>query len=301
MKIYKTGALIVIVAIALGILFFTFFIKDDDSESAAMPVGELEFNPIKSTKVNKIVNPAQEVEPFTLYLGDGLFYDVILPKDTEFITDGSKFVYGSNNDFSLTVLSGVKPETLSEMSGIRSAKAITQTLITSEGKRGPQECATLTVGGKAIVVRVYDNPLVYSTILSGMKENSARELPSMQILSRVPEESKVAALKPDSAYSPVISLGFSEQRYKTYVLEDGSMTIAEELKRFEDAKAELVARVTKGQSVPTLLHESEGLLYIECGEFVVGARAINLNTTATTYGYGAAAKLNAQYFLLDTK
>lgn len=267
-------------------------------------------------KEPKVKNAATEEAPaiskniIYLYLGDDKYYPVAVPTGLDIVTDYSKYIYAKDSSLSVTVVSGVSKENLSSMTNIRKPTTLNPALVRSEiGTKGPQEAAKLVVGDKAIIVRAYDNPIGFATVLWSLQEKvyqsiSPRrlEVDKLDVEEDGDKKTEVYYTLPKyTGYIKSVGVNLGSNVQQAYVFSLGTLTMAREFKLFDECielmgtRANVLTKRTEADAV----YCTDTVYYAEIGDCSIGVAVVNYNTTITLFGIGDEARFNITEFLRD--
>lgn len=267
----------------------------------------------KEPKVKNAVTeeaPALSKNIIYLYLGDDKYYPVAIPTGLDIVTDYSKYIYAKDSSLSVTVVSGVTKEGLSSMTNIRKPVALNPALVRSEiGTKGPQEAAKLVVDDKAIVVRAYDNPIGFATVLWSLQEKVYQSITSRRLeidkLDTEEDGDKMTevyySLPKYTGYIKSVGVNLGSNVHQAYVFGLGTLTIAREFKLFDECielmgtRANVLTKRTEADAV----YCTDTVYYAEVGNCSIGVVVVNYNTTITLFGIGDEARFNITEFLRD--
>lgn len=243
---------------------------------------------------------ARYIRQVYMYLGEGLYYPVDIPDTLEYVTDNSKYIYAKDGSLSVSVVSNLDIYSFSAAAFIQDAETKTSNLIISkEGKKGPQEAAIFIVNDKAIIIRCYDAPDVYETILYGLEHNiyyqSKYNCIRMDDLVTV----QLNELPVYTGFHMRVYAGLGDSLQKVYTFGNDTLTISKELRQFETVKELQGTKlaVIAESDVADKVYESENTYYVEIGEYTLGVYKINYNTCFTAFGKGNEVRYNIVEFL----
>lgn len=273
-----------------------------DAAGSLQEIGRNEFVFDESKVVKHLETEYADSKYVYLYLGDSIFYPVVMPDNMEYVTDNSKFIYAKDNSVSVTVVSGMDIYNFSESAIINDAETLTQNLIATSDpneKKDVLQAALYVVNDKAIIVRTVSNRAAFNVILEGLKENNYCV---SKYDALVPPSSESAKKLPQYSETEIsVTAGLGEQTQKIYSFESGScLTVSRELRKFEDAIAvneTRMAAMAKDCNA-TVYYKDAKKYYAEVGDYVLGIYNVNFNTVLTCFGYGDEAKANAVAFIL---
>ncbi len=286
-----------------------FFTENDVTQvQETVPKNIFVFNAPEYKDVIEEALPASQTKTVYICVDRDYYFPIELPEDTEIVSDYSKYIYGKDSSFAVTVVSNIGYDTLSKDTGIKNAVNVTNDLIRSpEGAKRVQEAARYVLDDKAIIIRAYNNPVVFATVLRSLNKNTYKDM-SQYHLAVVPQDpekpdepyTRIINYVPiDSGYHPSIKIGYSDSYQEFYVYDDGFLTVAKEFKLFEEEKEYLNRRAavyTKMTMLP-IYFGGKDTVYYECGDCTVGIKQINYNTAIGLFGVGKEARYNIAYYL----
>lgn len=269
-------------------------------QQAPLQKTEFKFHEPEVSVAPETGNIAQSRKTINMYLDNGIYYPIELPADLKIVTDSAKYIYAVDESVEISVVSGIDIADFSTFVAIDNAETLTPGLIVSPiGVKGPQEAALHIVNDKAVIVRTYNNPDAYATILSGLERNRYVQtaFDGVQVVEKV--TNVVDKLPEYNGYMITVNAGLAGELQKIYSFESGSLTISSELRRMDMAIENLSTKlaVVAGKSVADIYYEDMNIYYVEIGDYVIGAYDVNFNTTLTCFGYGSEAKANTIAFL----
>ena len=261
---------------------------------------EFIFTPPKIDYVIEDTGTMLDYKLVKLYLGDGITYPVRVPTNAFFVTDNSGYIYARDNTFAVSRITGMKLDTFAESGLIRNAEKLSNNIIVSKsGEKGPQEAAILVANDTVLVVRAYDNPKAYQTLLLGFQEE-VLDIDHDSSLIIDEKDTKILNKLPlYTGYSMTVCETIGEEIQRIYTYDTGSVTISRELRNFDDAKALMEAKLTaiSGTNTADDYYADDNVLYVEIGDYVASVYRVNFNTCFTCFGYGAEAQFNVVKFL----
>lgn len=251
--------------------------------------------------------PAADVQTIYLCVEDNYYFPVEVPADVEIVTDYYKYIYAKDSTFYVTVLSNIAYEELSMSAGIRNAVSVSPNLVRSEvGRKGAQEAAKHVLNDKVVIVRCYNNPVAFATILNSMKQYTYANMAGKTVLI-LPKENdtdteytKVLTQIPQATgYHLSVEVGMLDTVQQFYVYDDGFVTTAREFKLWDEAVERMKERIAvcTGQEYIDKYYADNDKVYIECGRCTVGIVRVNYNTVITLFGIGEEAKYNVEFYL----
>jgi len=266
-----------------------------------------EFSAQKVKTVPEEELPALCTKRIYLCIADAYYFPVDIPEDTEVVTDYYKYIYAKDNSFYVTILSGIDHDELSKDAGIAKAVSLAPDLVRSEvGVKGPQEAVKHIVNDKALVVRCYNNPTAFATIVDSLSSSTYEVMENKKVVLVEKEEgndkpyTKILGRIPAlTDYHFSIDVGMVDTVQQFFVYDSGFVTIAREFKLWEDAAEQLGRRtaVCTGRSMIDAYYSDKDVLYYECGDCTVGMVRVNYNTVITLFGTGEEARFNISYYL----
>lgn len=235
-----------------------------------------------------------------LYLDEGVYYPVRVPADTGYVTDNSKHIYAKDCSFAITVVSNIDLDSLAEVSRIKNPVELSKALVvTPDGVKGSQEAILHIINDKAIIVRTYDNPVAYRTILLGLEEEMfyTCEIKEARVVDTKTEVLKKLPLY--TGHHMTVAGDVGDEMSRIYMYDDGSITLSKELRNFETAKKTLSTKTAavSGTDIISKVYESKKVYYAELGEYTLGIYNVNFNTVYTSFGFGEEARFNVVKFL----
>lgn len=249
---------------------------------------------------NKKAEYSDDIESICLYLGEMVYYPVFFPRDVEYVTDNSKYIYATDGSASISVVSNIDIYQFSESVFVDNPETLANNLIVTkrDSKDEKKEAALHVAGDKAIILRTYNNEEVFNTVVDGLQKNSCG-MAVYDALDLKDASSKIPRYK-DDAYTVSITAGLGDEIQKIYTFDDnGSLTISRELRDFKTAiKTQAVKMaIVAGTDKADVYYNDGTRCYIEIDDIVFGAYAVNFNTTLTCFGNGDEAKFNTIRFL----
>lgn len=251
--------------------------------------------------------PASNTKRVYLCISDAYYFPVDVPEDVEIVTDYYKYIYAKDNSFYVTVLSGIDHDELSKGAGIAKATSLAPDIVRSEiGVKGPQEAVKHIVNDKAVVVRCYNNPVAFATVVESLGHSTYEVMEDKRVRVVEKEEDSdkpytniLGRIPAFTEYHFSIDVGMVDLVQQFFVYDSGFVTIAREFKRWEDAVEHLSRRtaVCTGKSMIDAYYSSKDIVYYECGECTVGMVRVNYNTVITLFGTGDEARFNISYYL----
>lgn len=260
--------------------------------------GEFVFqkNYSRSAKLNNASEGSQTV---FLYLGEKSYYAVDVPRSIEYITDNSKYIYAKDGSYSVSVLSGIDTDQFSTMADVTDAETYSKYVVAtgSDSKSELKEAAVYLTNSKSIVARTYNCTEAFDTILNGMLVNKCAvtgygELDTSQAKESLPKYTT-------DGYEISVTAGLGSDIQKIYTFSDGTLTIARELRQFDNACETIGVRlavVVDSDVVDTYYNDGE-LFYIDADNYFACVLKVNYNTVLTCFGSGDEAKVNAMEFV----
>lgn len=240
---------------------------------------------------------ATDTTTVQLSLTDKLYYNIKIPADVSYVTDYAKYVYGEDPNFTVTVLSNVSESNFSRTLSIDKAVTLTKNCVrTKEGVRGPQEAAVL-IDDKVVVVRCYNAPDVFATVLSCFVDENNKPY-------------EVTGIRYDKYYKTLMSLSYKGTMVPTAVnqvqigstmlfkFDGGSMYATKQLKTFNDCKSCILKKLnTVSGCVIDEEYEDSNFYYAKAGDFYVGVYKENYNTQLVAFGSGEESLCNIIFLL----
>lgn len=226
------------------------------------------------------------------------FYNVYVPSGTNFVTDYSKYVYGEDPKFTISVLSGVSDTNFGNSVGVVNAENVTQNVVRSKpGQKGPQQCAILLSENRAVVANCYSCPEVFATIFNGMV-NSNPDTYTVNGVSYVEEVTYLSSLSYNGGYEKSAIDKTEVGKTCLYKYDDGGLYVSTELRRFDECKEFMLTKlnIVSGQSVSTV-YSSGNIYYAKAGNFHLALYQENFNTTIVLFGNGDEALCNIIFLL----
>lgn len=261
-----------------------------------------ELEPVRSEEVGTV---ASDVRVINIYLDKGLYYPIKIPANLEIVTDNSKYLYARDNSIHVSVVSNVNLLQFSEFVFIKDADTLKPNLIVSKiGADGPQEAAIHVVNDKAIIVRAYNNPTAYATVLHGLETNTFQTSNVSDIKIDKDKTKIVKELPTIEGYLYSVSPGMKDGvDHKIYMYDTGSLTVAKEFRTFQQAFENTGAKlaIIASKEYADVYYQDTECCYVEVGDYVMGLFSVNYNTTLTCFGYGGEAKSNVLHFLKAQK
>lgn len=243
---------------------------------------------------------AKYIRQVYMYLGEGLYYPVDIPDTLEYVTDNSKYIYAKDGSLSVSVVSNLDIYSFSAAAFIQDAETKASNLIVSkEGKKGPQEAAIFIVNDKAIIVRCYDAPDVYETILYGLEHNIYYQSKYNCVRTEDLITVQLNELPVYTGFHMRVYAGLGDSLQKVYTFDNDTLTISKELRQFETVKELQGTKlaVIAESDVANKVYESENTYYVEIGDYTLGVYKINYNTCFTAFGKGDEVRYNIVEFL----
>lgn len=245
--------------------------------------------------VPKEANATTDVQIVHLYLDDNVYYSIQLPSSLEIVTDNSKYIYAKDNTVSVSVVSGVTLDDFSKFVSIAKSVSIQPNLIrTEEGVKGPQEAAKHIANDKAIIIRTYDNPVAFKTILNGL-ERDTYKVTNYNGLDIAENKTEILTKLPNlTGYHVTIDMGLGDDIQKMYIFQDGTLTMCREFKQFDKAVSALGTKVAviTGKNTADKVVITDTYYYAECENYTIAVASVNFNTQITLFGYGEEARFN---------
>lgn len=273
----------------------------------------LVFHAPKVKEVPEEVMPAIDRKTVYLCLDGSYYFPVTVPASVEIVTDYYKYIYARDNSFYVTVLSNIEHDMLSTGVGITKAVSLTPDLVRSkEGMKGPQEAAKHVMNDKTIVVRCYNNPEAFATVLDSMKNQTYKLMSDYRL--DIVEYDKEDLSKPytEILNSVPVGTGFhfsvdvgilDTDVQQFYAYDDGFLSVAREFKLWDEACERLNERaaVCTGRKMVETYYSDTGRMYFECGDCTVGLVRVNYNTVIALFGSGEEARFNIRSYLRTYK
>lgn len=257
--------------------------------------------------------PAADRKIIYLCLEGSYYFPVAVPANAEIVTDYYKYIYARDNSFYVTVLSNIGHDELSTGVGIAKAISLTPDIVRSqEGLKGPQEAAKHTMNDKTVVVRCYNNPEAFATVLDSMKNQTYTSMSEshLNIVEYDEENPKkpytkiLGNLPVGTGYHFSVEAGMLDTDVQQfYAYEDGFLSVAREFKLWDEACERLNERAaicTSRQMMDSYYIEGRQM-YFECGNCTVGVVQVNYNTAITLFGTGEEARYNISAYLRTYK
>lgn len=266
-----------------------------------------EFSAQKVKAVPEEELPTPYTKRVYLCIADAYYFPVDVPEDVEVVTDYYKYIYAKDNSFYVTILSGIRYDALSEDAGITKAVSLAPDLVRSEvGIKGPQEAVKHIVNDKALVVRCYNNPVAFATVLESLSHSTYEMMEDRKVMvvekeedSDKPYTKMLGRIPALTDYHFSIDVGMADTVQQFFVYDSGFVTIAREFKLWESAAESLSRRtaVCTGRSMVDAYYKDKDVMYYECGDCTVGMVRVNYNTVITLFGTGEEARFNISYYL----
>lgn len=99
-------------------------------------------------------------------------------------------------------------------------------------------------------------------------------------------------LQPDGYYLSV-AMGTLNDRVVSYRLEDGCLTISEEIGEYEDVLSRLITKLNAiSPMISDTVYQTDNVTYVRNGEFTIAITKINFNTQKTFFAYGLQGRNN---------
>lgn len=290
--------------------------KDLYNENVNTPQSDGKLLVFKAPKVKEVpeeVSPAADKKVIYLCLEGSYYFPVTVPADAQIVTDYYKYIYARDNSFYVTVLSNIGHDELSTGVGIAKAVSLSPDVVRSkEGIKGPQEAAKHVMNDKTVVVRCYNNPEAFATVLDSMKKQTYVLMSDSRLDIVEYDEGH-----PDKPYtkilgSPPVGTGYhfsaevgmlDTDVQQFYAYENGFLSIAREFKLWDDACERLNERaaICTGRRMIDSYYIDSERLYFECGSCTVGIVQVNYNTVITLFGTGEEARYNISTYLRTYK
>lgn len=244
------------------------------------------------------VEPATETETIHIDLDGEYFYDVEIPKGVDYVTDYSKSIYGKEPSFTLQVLSGVTDSSFSYVTGISNAETVTKNCVrTKVGVRGPQESAILLQNGRALVLRCYNAPEVFATVLSSFtNENNVPY--KVDNIKWVDPVKHITQLSYSGSYKPTAINKADIGTTCLYKFDTGCLYAMKELEKFDKCKDFMLKKLNVVSGYP--IEETfsyQNIYYAKAGDFYMALYGENYNTTVVIFGNGEEAMCNIIFLL----
>lgn len=245
---------------------------------------------VKSKYVNQVY----------LYLDNGIYYPVDIPTGVDYVTDNSKYIYAKDGSLSVSVVTGLDIYEFSKAAFIEHAESLAPNVIaTKMGVKGPQEAAVHIADDKTVVVRCFDSPDTYETILFGLLHNLyyVSEYNCIEKDNLVTKE--LSNLPQYKDYQMKVYAGLGDDIQKIYTFNDGTLTISKEIRQFKDACTKLGTKlaVIADDNIARTIYSSDTIYYVEINDYTLGVYNLNYNTCFTLFGSGKEARYNIVAFL----
>lgn len=269
-------------------------------QQAPLQKTEFKFHEPEVSVAPETGNIAQSRKTINMYLDNGIYYPIEVPSDLKFVTDNAKYLYALDDSVEISVVSGIDTVAFSSYVSIDKPEKLTPTLIVSQlGVKGPQEAALHVVNDKAIIVRTYNNPDAYATILSGLERNRYVQTTytNVEVVDKVTRV--MDKLPTYDGYKITVNAGLAGELQKIYSFNSGSLTVSSELRRMDMAIENLSTKlaVVADTSIADVYYRDKSVYYVEIGDYVIGIYDVNYNTVLTCFGCGSEAKANTVAFL----
>lgn len=293
------------VILLLGLVFLGGCKKEDSQEDVTpTPAPELyvdcqfQFTPNVNCKQEDgvVVENTKEVR---LYLGDARYYSVVVPANMDVVTDYASYVYAKDSSVSVTLVPGANPYNYVRLSDIKNPVNESETIAVSmEAESGPKEAVLYFDEDKILILRAYDNSDAFETILEGFRDEDIRKLRRNNIkLDKLVSE-EIDEVPEYDTYVPTVVLN-SDIAYRKYEYEDGVLFTGIEMRKFEDAKENMISRaiIVNEDNVIRKVCNKEKVFYLEMGKVTVAVLYYNFNASITLFGVGDEAKCNITKFI----
>ncbi len=199
----------------------------------------------------------------------------------------------------MSVLSGIDIDQFSTMADITDAETYSKYVVAtgSDSKSELKEAAVYLTDSKSIVARTYNCKEAFDVILNGMMVNKCAVTGYGKLdISRAKESLPKYTT---DGYEISVTAGLGSDIQKIYTFSDGTLTIARELRQFDNACETIGVRlavVVDSNMVDTYYNDGE-LFYIEADNYFACVLKVNYNTVFTCFGSGDEAKVNAMEFV----
>lgn len=262
---------------------------------------EFEFNPKRITTVAPEVSPATSTKDIYLHIDENNYFVVRVPEDLPIITDYNKYVYSLDNTVGIMVTSGISQvAALSKEACVRDAISLTPLLVRSNpGTKGEQVAARYLVNDKAVVVRTYDNPVAFATVLKSFSDNEVKTI----LTRRLDTDKKTVLLSSlregGEGYTYSVNFNPVEDIQKSFIYPSGMLSLSREFKLFDNTVESLCTRasIVSGKTVADKLLSTDKVYYAELGDWTICAMYLNYNTTLAWFGVGPEARYNILYYM----
>lgn len=290
----------IILLLTATLLCFTACEKKEEVNNDAEQVGVNTNFTIHTDSVKSVTEesePAKNTQTVVLCLDDEYFYNVRIPAGVEYATDYAKYVYGESPNFTISVVSNVDDTNFGNKVSIRNTVSLTQYCLRSkEGTSGPQEAAILLENDRAVVLRSYNAPELFATILDSFLDSNNKAYKVSGVL--YVEEPITKYYIPNGNFEPSVIYKAEVGRTQLFKFDNGCMYISKELKKYNTVKDNLLKKLNtvSGCAIEQVV-ESGDNLFAKAGDFYLGVYAENYNTTVVVFGKGSEAALNLESVL----
>ena len=253
------------------------------------PIEKLNKTDVYRNVSTKVVN---------LYLGDKMYYPIVLPEEIDVITDNSKYIYAADRSVSIQVLSNISVDSFSSAMGIKNAESIRSNLIAAANeKTGTRETALLVANDKAILVRTYNNVTAYETILKCFQENTYKISSITSLVCN--DKDYIDSIPVYVGYKVTIKPNLDTNIQELYDYSDGCLQVARELRKFEDAVEVISTKtiIAAGTDKASKVYSTDNIYYAEIGNYTIAVYNVNFNTVLTCFGVGNEARFNTIAFI----
>ena len=265
---------------------------DDMSEAIGVNAGNFDIVTTVVGSPTEEGTAATDTISIALSITDETYYNVKLPRGTEYVSDYSKYIYGENPNFTVTVLSNVSESNFSNTVGIDKAVTLTQNCVrTKEGTSGPQEAAVL-LDDKVVIARCYDAPDVFATILTSFVDQSNQPY-EVHGINYTENCEVLSSLTYSGSYSPSVVNKAEIGSTMLFKFDGGSMYATKQLKTYDNCKSTLLKKLNNvsGQAIEEH-YEDSNFYYAKAGDLYVGIFRENYNTQFVAFGSGDESKCN---------
>lgn len=284
----------ILVLVLSAVMLFSGCGKEETpSEVAGISAGNFTMENKETNSVAEEVSASKNVDTLTLCLDTRYYYDINIPVGVDYVTDFSKYVYAEEPSFTIQVLSNVNDTDFSNKVSIDNAVTLTQNVVrTKEGKSGPQEAAILLNNDRAIILRCYDCPEVFATVLESFVDEKNVPYEADGILY-IKDYTVLEALSYKGLYEPSVINKAELSTTQLFKFDEGCLSVAVTLNKFSDVRDLYLKRLnTVSGCAIEEVYEDDLFYYAKAGNFYLGIYEDNYNTQTIAFGCGEESKCN---------
>lgn len=238
-------------------------------------------------KYTKNINMGKQIT--CLWLGDNKYIDLWIPYvDYEYSL--GKTILAKDGSFSISVYSGISMDSMAEQAGLVKYDTVGQSTIISQKKvKGMRTIATL-VGDSLIVANVYKNNEVYSILLDSLQSLGKPYIIEEPVYGQ--EYFELTNVDTGSTFVPSVTLS-QNKVFEEFLFEEGSLSVFQIFQPVENVTDIYTVLLNRLAEEPLRdFHTELGSTIYFAGDYSLGIKPVNANSTEVYLGYGEEALVN---------